>query len=81
MNALVEGVWSRNWVSLPHPEHDDSNGVATRVCRPAFGKLDSRFRYAEVDEILDEGVEVFLEEIMLQLGSAGLVLQRTYFLH
>ncbi len=47
----------------------------------AFGRLSSRLAYADIDEVVDHGVEKFLGEVSEELTDAGLTLQRTYFLH
>jgi uncharacterized alpha-E superfamily protein len=56
-------------------------GERGRSVERAFGKLESRIRYAELEEVFAHGLDTFLAEVMHELGTAGLILQRTYFLH
>ena len=47
----------------------------------AFGRLAARVEFADVDEVLEQGVEGFLREVSEDLSRATLELQRAYFLH
>lgn len=56
-------------------------GDRGREVERAFGRLASRLSYIDVDEVLAQGVDPFLDELTQELSTAGLTLQRTYFLH
>jgi uncharacterized alpha-E superfamily protein len=47
----------------------------------AFGRLASRLDHSDLDEVIDGGVEPFLNDVLGDNGRASSLLQRSYFLH
>ena len=46
-----------------------------------LGRLDAQLEYAEVQEILAEGLPNYLQKIQSQAAEAGIAVQKAYFLH
>ncbi len=46
-----------------------------------LGRLDAQLEYAEVSEILAEGLLTYLQRIQARVSEAAMALQKTYFLH
>ena len=46
-----------------------------------LGRLDTQLEYAEMQEILGEGLPAYLQRIQAQVGDAALAVQKAYFLH
>jgi uncharacterized alpha-E superfamily protein len=46
-----------------------------------LGRLDAQLEYAEMSEILSEGVPNYLQRIQASINDAVLAIQKTYFLH
>ncbi len=46
-----------------------------------LGRLDTQLEYAEMSEILSEGLPAYLQRIETQIGDAALAVQKAYFLH
>ncbi len=56
--------------------HDEARAVSR-----AFGRLAALIDYADLDDIVDEGVDAFLQRVLSELSHASLAVQRSYFLH
>ena len=46
-----------------------------------LGRPDTQLEYAEMSEILHEGMSVYLQRIQTQVADAALAVQKAYFLH
>lgn len=46
-----------------------------------LGRLDAQLEYAEIDEMLEEGLPAYLQKIQNQVAEAALAVQKSYFLH
>ena len=46
-----------------------------------LGRLDTQLEYAEMGEILVEGIPAYLQKIQAQVADAALAVQKAYFLH
>jgi uncharacterized alpha-E superfamily protein len=46
-----------------------------------LGRLDAQLEYAEMNEILAEGLSPYLQRIRNQIAETALAVQKTYFLH
>ena len=46
-----------------------------------LGRLDAQLEYAEMQEILAEGLPAYLQKIQTQVAEAALAVQKSYFLH
>jgi uncharacterized alpha-E superfamily protein len=47
----------------------------------AFGRLASRLEHSDLEEVLDSGIESFLNEVLNDNGRASALIHRSYFLH
>jgi uncharacterized alpha-E superfamily protein len=60
-------------------------GIATRgAIDPAeriLGRLAAQLEYAEINEILDQGIQPYLQSIQSSIAEAAVAVQKTYFLH
>ena len=56
------------------------HGARGKNVERAFGKLASQLEYADVSEVVGGGTSEFLQELLGELGEAGALLQRSYFL-
>jgi len=56
------------------------HGARGKNVERAFGKLASQLEYAEVGAVTGTGTVEFLQELLVDLGEAGALLQRSYFL-
>jgi uncharacterized alpha-E superfamily protein len=55
-------------------------GADTAVGR-AFGRLASRLEHSDLEEVLDGGLQTFLNDVLTDNGRASALLQKSYFLH
>jgi uncharacterized alpha-E superfamily protein len=46
-----------------------------------LGRLDAQLEYAEMDEILNQGLPAYLENIQTAIAEAAMAVQKAYFLH
>jgi uncharacterized alpha-E superfamily protein len=46
-----------------------------------LGRLDTQLEYAEMNEILTNGLPSYLQEIQAQISDAAMAVQKAYFLH
>jgi len=60
-------------------------GIASRgAIDPAeriLGRLAAQLEYAEINEILEEGIQPYLQNIQSSIADAAVAVQKTYFLH
>ena len=57
------------------------NPLAIDPAERVLGRLDTQLEYAEVNEILSEGLPAYLTKIQMLVGEAGFAVQTAYFLH
>jgi uncharacterized alpha-E superfamily protein len=57
------------------------NPLAIDPAERVLGRLNAQLEYAEVNEILSEGLPAYLTKIQTLVGEAGFAVQTAYFLH
>ena len=57
------------------------NPLAIDVAERVLGRLDTQLEYAELNEILSEGLPAYLTKIQSLVAEAGFAVQTAYFLH
>jgi uncharacterized alpha-E superfamily protein len=57
------------------------NPLAIDPAERVLGRLNTQLEYAEVNEILSEGLPAYLTKIQTLVGEAGFAVQTAYFLH
>jgi uncharacterized alpha-E superfamily protein len=57
------------------------NPTAIDPAERVLGRLDAQLEYAEVSELLAEGLPVYLQRIQALVAEAALAVQKAYFLH
>lgn len=57
------------------------NPLAIDAAERVLGRLDTQLQYAELNEILSEGLPAYLSKIQNLVGEAGFAVQTAYFLH
>ena len=55
-------------------------GSTMRKLERAFGKLQAKIEYSDVDELMERGPERFLNEVLTETHAASLTLERMYCL-
>ena len=68
-------------------EASELAGRLSKICREtdatvarAFGRLASRFEHSDVHEVIDGGIEEFLNDVLIDTNRAGGLLRQSYFL-
>jgi hypothetical protein len=71
-----------------HHAHEAISRVRTEInagtidnAERILGRLDTLLEYAEMSEILNEGLPVYLQKIQSQIADAAMAVQKAYFLH
>jgi uncharacterized alpha-E superfamily protein len=57
------------------------NPLAIDPAERVLGRLDAQLEYAEMSEILSDGLPAYLQKIREQIAETALAIQKTYFLH
>jgi uncharacterized alpha-E superfamily protein len=57
------------------------NPLAIDVAERILGRLDAQLEYAELSEILAEGIPAYLQKIQGGVAEAAMALRKAYFLH
>ena len=57
------------------------NALAIDPAERILGRLYAQLEYAELSEILSEGLPIYLQRIQTQVAEAALAMQKSYFLH
>lgn len=57
------------------------NPLAIDPAERILGRLDAQLEYAEMSEILADGLHAYLQKIRNQIAETALAVQKTYFLH
>ena len=86
---LLEGQLSRAACGTRvHHAHDalarlraEINPRAIDDAERVLGRLDTQLEYAEMGEILAEGLPAYLQRIQARASDAALAVQKAYFLH
>jgi len=58
----------------------DIHGARGKGVERAFGKIASQLEYADLSAVEDAGIQEFFQELLVDLGEATSLLQRSYFL-
>jgi uncharacterized alpha-E superfamily protein len=59
----------------------DTNPTLIDPGERILGRLDTHLEYAELEEILIEGLPAYLQKIQASINDTALAVQKTYFLH
>jgi len=59
----------------------DTNPTLIDPGERILGRLDTQLEYAELEEILHEGLPAYLQKIQASINDTALAVQKTYFLH
>lgn len=59
----------------------DTNPTLIDPGERILGRLDTQLEYAELEEILVEGLPAYLQKIQAAINDTALAVQKTYFLH
>ena len=57
------------------------NPLAIDPAERILGRLDAQLEYAEISEILTDGLPAYLQRIRGQIAETAMAVQKTYFLH
>ena len=57
------------------------NPLAIDPAERVLGRLDAQLEYAEMAEVLTEGLPAYLQKIRNQIAETAMAVQKTYFLH
>jgi uncharacterized alpha-E superfamily protein len=57
------------------------NPTGVDAAERILGRLDAQLEYAELEEILSQGLPAYLEAIQNALNEAAIAVQKAYFLH
>jgi uncharacterized alpha-E superfamily protein len=85
---LLENNFPRSVRYSVHHAHEAIAKLRTEINPPTIdnaerilGRLDTQLEYAEMSEILNEGLPAYLQKIQFQIGEAAMAVQKAYFLH
>jgi uncharacterized alpha-E superfamily protein len=59
----------------------EANPRAIDAAERVLGRLRAQLEYAEIGEILDQGISAYLQKIQNDAVEAALAVQKAYFLH
>jgi len=75
----------RSCVAMAHQAiaavRSEVNPLGIDPAERVLGRLDAQLEYAEMSEILTDGLPAYLQKIRAQLAETALAVQKTYFLH
>ena len=57
------------------------NPLSIDPAERVLGRLDAQLEYAEMSEVLTDGLSAYLQKIRQQVAETALAVQKTYFLH
>jgi hypothetical protein len=57
------------------------NPLAIDPAERILGRLDAQLEYAEMNEILSDGLPAYLQRIRNQIAETAMSVQKSYFLH
>jgi len=85
---LLEGNFPRSVRYAVHHAHESISRLRSEINPPTIdnaerilGRLDTQLEYAEMGEILNEGLPAYLQKIQAQIADAAMAVQKAYFLH
>jgi uncharacterized alpha-E superfamily protein len=85
---LLESSFPRSVRYGVHHAHQALNRLRTEInplnidnAERILGRLDTQLEYAEMGEILHEGLPAYLQKIQTQVADAAMAVQKAYFLH
>ena len=85
---LLESNFPRSVRYAVHHAHEAMMKVRNEINPPIIdnaerilGRLDTQLEYAEMTEILNEGLPAYLQRIQSQVADAAMAIQKAYFLH
>jgi uncharacterized alpha-E superfamily protein len=85
---LLEADFPRSVRYAVHHAHEAISRIRTEINPPIIdnaerilGRLDTQLEYAEMSEILAEGLPSYLQRIQSQVSDAAMAVQKAYFLH
>ena len=85
---LLEANFPRSVRYCVHHAHESISRIRTEINPPSIdnaerilGRLDTQLEYAEMGEILNEGLPAYLQKIQAQIADAAMAVQKAYFLH
>jgi uncharacterized alpha-E superfamily protein len=85
---LLEANFPRSVRYCVHHAHETITRLRTEINPPTIdnaerilGRLDTHLEYAEMSEILNEGLPAYLQRIQTQIADAAMAVQQSYFLH
>jgi uncharacterized alpha-E superfamily protein len=85
---LLERDFPRSVRYAVHHAHVAISSIRMEINPPVIdnaerilGRLDTQLEYAEMGEILTEGLPAYLQRIQAQIGDAAMAVQKAYFLH
>jgi len=75
----------RNAVAMAHQAiaaiRAEVNPLAIDPAERILGRLDAQLEYAEMNEILSDGLPAYLQRIRNQIAETAMAVQKSYFLH
>jgi uncharacterized alpha-E superfamily protein len=75
----------RNAVAMAHQAiaaiRSEVNPLAIDPAERILGRLDAQLEYAEMNEILSDGLPAYLQRIRNQIAETAMAVQKSYFLH
>jgi uncharacterized alpha-E superfamily protein len=75
----------RNAVAMAHEAiaaiRSEVNPLAIDPAERILGRLDAQLEYAEMSEILTDGLPAYLQRIRNQIAETAMAVQKSYFLH
>ena len=85
---LLEANFPRSVRYAVHHAHDALARLRAEInprtiddAERILGRLDTQLEYAEMGEILDEGLPAYLQRLQARASDAALAVQKAYFLH
>jgi uncharacterized alpha-E superfamily protein len=60
---------------------NETSGLAVDPAERILGRLHAQLEYAEPEELIKEGIPVYVQKIQAQVAEAGMEVQKRYFLH
>jgi uncharacterized alpha-E superfamily protein len=67
--------------SAIHAIRAEVNPLAIDIAERILGRLSTQLEYAELTEIVSEGIPAYLQKIQAGIAEAAMALQKAYFLH
>src|ERR1700749_2609651 len=85
---LLEANFPRSVRYCVHHAHEAISRIRVEInagsidnAERILGRLDTQLEYAEMGEILNEGLPAYLQKIQTQIAYPAMAAQKAYFLH